>query len=276
MLHMRGLTLGSLALLASAVAPAIADAGWVVQWTNTAVKSTGERMPAQSSSMAIAGNRVRTEQPEAVTLMDCNTGRFSLLNPDKQYFWSGTVDDYVREVSQHRASALQEKMGQDPRKKKQKAGEDKPFRPKPVDPAKLQPVSITKTGETEKIAGYDTEKYAVLVNGELFQEIWVAPSLDVSADLNWDRYLADQRKLSAAMLGKSGEAYSALYFNDEYRKLLAKSFALKTVVHHIAGGFERAATSVRQADVPASDFEVPESYRKVRLTDVLSAPAPGS
>lgn len=255
--------------------PTVAHGGWVTEWTNTAMKQNGDRLDPQPASMAISGGRVRLEQPEVVTLIDYNAGRFTLMNPAQRSFWSGTIDEYVREVSQSRVAGLREKLGaMEPRNKntmklKQPAKE---YKPPTIDPAKLPPLSITKTDATAKIAGYDTVKYEVRADGTLFEEIWVAPALDVSSDLDVDRYLAMQRKMSAGMLGKMAGAYNALYVNDEYRTLLAKAFALKIITHHLAGGFERVATSVRQADVPASQFAVPDAYRKVKLSEVISTP----
>lgn len=250
--------------------PTAAHAGWVAEWTNTALKQNGDRMDPQPASMTISGGRVRLEQPEVVTVIDYNAGRFTLMNPAKQSFWSGSVDEYVREVSQSRAAGLREKLGRaDPGNKKLKGAKE--YSPPKIDPAKLPPISIAKTDVTAKIAGYDTVKYEVRVDGDLFQEIWVAPTLDVSSDLDIDRYLALQRKMSANMLGKAAGRYNALYFDQEYRNLLARAFVLKIVTHHLAGGFERVATSVRQADVPASQFAVPDAYRKVKLSDVMAA-----
>ncbi len=248
--------------------PTAAHAGWVAEWTNTAVQQNGDRMDPQPASMTISDGRVRLEQPEMVTVIDYNAGRFTLMNRVKQSFWSGTVDEYVREVSTSRNKGLREKLGRAaPDNKKLK--EAKEYSPPKVDPAKLPPISIAKTDVTATIAGYDTIKYEVRVDGDLFQEMWVAPTLDVSGDLDFDRYLALQRKMSAGMLGKAGGRYNALYFDQEYRNLLAKAFVLKTVTHHLAGGFERVATSVRQAEVPASQFAVPDAYRKVKLSDVM-------
>lgn len=262
--------------LLSAV-PTVARAGWVSEWTNTAAKVNGDRMDAQNSSMAISGGRVRLEQPEVVTLIDYNGSRFTLINPTKQLFWTGTVDEYVREVAHSRTEGMRSKLGgMDKQSKKVRDAEAKPYVPPTIDPAKLPPVSITKTDVTEKIAGYDTVKYEFRADGDLFQEIWVAPALDVSSDLDPDRYLALQRKLSAGMMGKSSRQFNALYMDDEYRKILAKAFVLKVLTHHVAGSFERVATSMRQADVPASQFDVPAAYRKVALADVLPAPPSGN
>jgi hypothetical protein len=253
--------------LLSAV-PTVARAGWISEWTNIALKSNGDPVNTQQSSMAIAGGHVRMEQPDVVSLFDYNTGRFTLMSPQRQSFWSGTVDEYVREVTRSRAEGMSKVLAE----AGEKGGKEKEFAPPKIDPSKLPPISISKTSATDTIAGYATVKYEVRSDGELFQEIWVAPTLNVSSDLDVDRFLAFQRKMSAGMLGKAAGAYNALYLDDEYRKLLQNAFVLKLVTHHAAGTFERTATSVRQADVAASQFEVPDAYRRVKLADVLAPP----
>lgn len=259
-------------LIALSLVPPAVHAGWVTTWTNTAVKQNGDRMETQNASMAISGGRVRLEQPEVVTVIDYNTDRFTLINPVKHYFWTGTIDEYQREMGRARALKMREQFGELGKGKASPKADE--YKVPAIDPAKLPPLSISKTGLTEKIAGYDTEKYQINADGELFQEIWVAPTMDVSGDLDPNRYFAVQRKMSTTMMGKSAGQYNALYLNDEYRKLIEKAFVLKIVTHHLAGSFERSATSVSQAEVPASQFEVPEAYRKVRLSDLLSEPTP--
>jgi hypothetical protein len=269
------------ALLSAALAavPAAAFAGWETTWTNTPVKAKGERMTSQNSTMKIEGGQVRIDQPDIISLIDYNTGKYTIINPTKQYFWTGTVDDFVREMVTKRDEKLTDKFPNMPKpdknKKNKKNAKNEEYAPPKVDVAKLPPVSVIKTATTEKIAGYDTVKYEIKANGELFEEIWVAPALDMSSDLNVDKYLAVQRKLAAAKRGSSGERINATYLNEEYRKVLEKSVALKVVVHHIAGGYERIATSVKQVDVPATDFSVPNQYRRVRLTDLMPPPPQG-
>src|SRR5215470_14711947 len=223
--------------------PTGAWAGWVSEWTNVATKPNGDAADPQQSSMAISGGKVRVEQPEAITLIDYNTGTFTLMNPQRHAFWSGTVDDYVTQVGHSRMEAMRQKLTDAGRGKEvPKVGEN----PAAIDPAKLPPASIINTGLTEKIAGYDAAKYEVKVDGDLFQEFWVAP-IDVSKDLDVDRYLTQQRKISAGMAGRAATQFSALYRSDDYRKLLEKTFVVKIKSHHLGGGFERTATSIRQA-----------------------------
>jgi hypothetical protein len=237
---------GWLAVALCACVPGIAQAGWVGQWTNVAVRGDGERMTPEVSTMAIANGQMRVTQPQIVTVVDYNKGRFTVMNPTKGYFWTGTIDDYVDEMTRNRPEMREKVLPRNPGAGKDQdvEGEDaQASRPRQIDLNKLPPVSITPTGIKERIAGFETMKYEIRSDGELFQEVWVAPSLDVSGDLNLDKYLAEQRKLSTPMLGKSSGPYNALYRSEEYRKLLDKSFALKLVTHHIAGGFERVATS---------------------------------
>jgi hypothetical protein len=264
----------ALLLVALSMAPPVVHAGWVTTWTNTAVKQNGDRMAPQDASMTISDGRVRLEQPEVVTVIDYNANRYTLMNPVKQYYWTGTIDEFQREMGRERATKMREQFAE--LRGKDAPAKDEEYKIPVVDPAKLPPLSISKTGLSEKIAGYETEKYEIKADGELFQEIWIAPAMDVSADLDPNRYFAVQRKVSAAMLGKSADQYNALYFNDEYRRLIEKAFVLKSVTHHLGGRFERSAKAVSQNEVADTQFEVPDSYRKVRLTDVLGQPQPAT
>lgn len=258
-------------------APTAVRAGWVSDWTNTATKPNGDQLDTQSATMAIAKGRVRMQQPNIVTLIDYNTGRFTMINPTKHTYWTGTVDDYVKHVGQNRTDQMRKQLGTETIKNRRlhdaTAGE---YKPPTVDVSKLPPVSLTKTDVSDRIAGYDAVKYEARANGELFQEFWIAPSLNVSDDLDPNRYFSVQEKMMAGMIGKAAPFYNALYRDPEYRKLLDSGFILKVVNHHIAGKFERVATTMRQADVPAADFEVPADYRRVGISDVLSTPPQGS
>ncbi|MDX2166401.1 MAG: DUF4412 domain-containing protein [Deltaproteobacteria bacterium] len=269
--------------LGSLLLPVAAQAGWVIDWNTTAVNARGERMATQPAVQSISGNKVRMQQPDVVTITDYATDRFTLLNPRKQTFWGGPVNDYVSEMSAHRKQVMSDRvaaMGMS-EKMKNKAAErgDESHKERvarkekeALEQAKQLPVSITSTGQHEKIAGYDTEKFEVKVDGELFQELWLATGLNVSADLDAARFLAQQETTGAAMMGKSAKQYNALYHDAQYRSMIERGFVLRNIVHHLAGGYERVATAVKQEDVPASAFEVPESYRRVRLSDLFDPP----
>jgi hypothetical protein len=260
--NFRGMIRGMVLVTCLSIAPAAAEAGWVAQWLNTAYKSNGERQDPQRSTMRIADGKIKVEQPHAVTLIDYARGSYTILNPERKYFWTGSIEDYITEMTKERNVALKRRMGT----------KDEPPNTdlSKVDVSTLPKIKIEKTDETKTIAGHATNKYVIRADEEVFQEIWLAPTLDLQKDIDLDKYLDYERKMSGFMLGKSGKVFHALYRNEEYAKLLRTGFVLETVTKHIAGGFEQVATDFKQSDIAASEFEVPETYRRVRLADLLT------
>lgn len=255
--------LRSMFLIACAVSfPLAASAGWVIEWQNTAKRKDGEILTNESATMYVSKNRVRVEQPTMVTIVDYDKNEYTILNPQGQLFWSGKVDEYIEEMVRSRVEAMRSRMGD-------KAGA---YGRRKIDEASLPRIVIERTEDAQKIAERDTVKYTVKSNDELFQELWVAEGLAVSKDLDPKKVLAYEIKMGAAKLGKSADSSNALYRSADYRKLLEKGFVLRSVLWHIIGSYEQKALSARQADVEASRFEVPESYRRVRLGDVMPRP----
>src|SRR6185369_14678546 len=98
--------------------------------------------------------------------------------------WSGTVDQYVHDLGQTRVETMKRQLGTEGlRSKKVDKATGGEYKPPTVDVSKLPPLSLTKTDVTERIAGYDTVKYEARTDGQLFQEFWLAPAVNVSADL---------------------------------------------------------------------------------------------
>jgi hypothetical protein len=258
----RNVRFGAL-LVGLLVAPGVARAGWLVQWQETAIKNNGDRLDPQPSTVRISRGKVRIAQTATTSLLDYGKGTFAILNNGQGYFWSGTLDDYLSQMTKDRSQGLHQRLGPQ--------ADDMNFEQPKVDPSTLPPVAIEKTEEAATIAGHATTKYLVKVEGELLQELWLAEGLDVSRDLDVKRFLDFERKMSGAMLGASADAFNAVYRSDDYRKLLERGYILKSVTHHIAGSYERVATEIRQEEVPAAEFEVPDSYRRVRLSDVFPA-----
>ena len=91
--------------------PVAVQAGWIAEWQNVPVKSTGERQEAQSSTMTISNGQGRLAQPDSITVIDYNKGRFTLMNPQREFFWSGSVDEYIAEMSKARAETLRQRAG---------------------------------------------------------------------------------------------------------------------------------------------------------------------
>ena len=226
-------------------------------------------MPSQKATMSIAANQVRIEQPDVITIIDYNKDHFTLMNPTKQFFWSGTTDEFVREMTRTRDAdaAREDRLAHRSEAKNKAEAAAADAAPKPIDVSKLPPVSITPVRACRRRSPATTpQKYEVQVNGDLFEEIWVAP-LDMSADLNPDRFnraAAEDQRRDAGQVGRRSTTRST--GTTSTASCSDKALMLKIVTHHLAGSFERTATSVKQARRPGVDVQVPDSYRKVRLS----------
>jgi hypothetical protein len=247
-------------LVASGVVPGAARAGWVVEWTNTAVKRNGERLTSESATMYIDKGRVRLDQPTLTTLIDYNREWFTVLDPKRGVFWGGKVDDYVSAMTKQRAETMRQRSGSDAALS---------YGMRKVDEKSLPRIEVKKTEQTRMIAEHQTTRYEIYSNGELFEEIWLAEDIDMKGDLDPEKLLAYERKMSAALLGRSAGPFNALHRSKEYADLLQKGFVLESTIHHGAGGFEKKATTIRTVDIGASQFDVPESYRRVQLGEVF-------
>jgi hypothetical protein len=250
--------------LAVLAAASTAQAGWVIEQSNVATKSRGDSTPAEPATTRISQGRIRITQPYTVTVQDCVKNRFSIYLPDENRYWSGSFDEYGKEI-----------MAQ-ARRPKTDLGADgqpatAPAAPPPIDPSTLPKIVVRKTEDRATIAGYDTVKYVIESDGRLFQEVWLADTLNLKRDLEPTAYLECQKKIAAGMLGASAQDYHALYRSPDYLQLNSSGYALKTTVHHIAGSFTQETRSVKQVDVPESDFQVPPTAKSVPLGELFGS-----
>lgn len=246
------------------VGPSAATAGWVIEWKNTPLQKSGPQT-SENSTAYISRNKTRVEQTHLTTIYDYDRSTFTVMNPKLERFWSGSVDEYVRMSVRRRNEALSTSFGG--------KGADKLDALPEIVEDELPEITVERSGEQREIAGHPTVKYEVKVGEDVFQELWLAESLDLATDINAEKFAAYQRKNARGMIGASAKPFNALYRSPAYVGLLKSGYALETTTRHLAGGFEQTARSIRQADLPASHFAVPKHYRRVHLDDVFEVEA---
>ncbi len=250
----------SMSLVALVAMPPVAKAGWVIEWRSTPIRKD-IRQDSSNSTAYIDDNKSRMEQEHLTSIYDYDKSTFTILNPKAKYFWSGSVEDYVKLSAKRRHEATNKHLGA-----ASKAGAD----PLPeLDLESLPEITVELSGEAREIAGHQTTKYLVKLDNEIFQEFWVAPDVDLTADLDPEKLVEFQKKSSRGMIGAAAKPYNALYRSPAYLDLLRKGYALETKTNHIAGSFEQRARSIRETTVDPARFAVPEGYRRVRLEDVF-------
>jgi hypothetical protein len=129
-------------------------------------------------------------------------------------------------------------------------------------------VVVVKEGAGGKIAGFETDKYTVSVDGDLYEEVWVATDEELLKDFGpLTRMIADFMGCSLSIAAMGGTPPEA---TEEYLKLMETGLMLKVERHdEDAPGTATDVTALVKADVPESTFEIPSGYRKVEYMELM-------
>ena len=132
-------------------------------------------------------------------------------------------------------------------------------------------VSITKAGAGGTIAGYTTEKYKIMVDGSLYEEVWIASNAAIMKEIPdaemMTRFTREfQQCMSSGKLDVSNEPE----FSTEYLSLMKEGITLKNVRYQ--NGQAEIGTEVirvEQEDLPVSEFEPPAGYKELTILEML-------
>ena len=116
------------------------------------------------------------------------------------------------------------------------------------------PLTVSRKGPGETVAGYATEKY--LVTGPIEMEIWAAPELKLPPAY----YDAIKLRLPANPVLDLGKMYDAFKQIDG----MAMKSVMKMKVMSMNINTTTEVTSVQKGAIPPATFEVPAGYKLVQ------------
>lgn len=206
----------------------------------------------------ISKGRIKNASEGIIWIMDGPRNQMIFIDDDKKMYSSGTPDEYCNSIS-----AMVEQMMKGVPEEQRKLIEQ--MMAKGNDPA-LQDVSVVKSGDGGTIAGYKTVKYKVLVDGELFKEIWLTP--DSSLMQEYKPLIPSLKKFDSCTASMDMEPSPEN--SPEYQKLSAAGFELRSVRYE--EGSPEPETDVVQLDkkaIPESEFKVPAGYKQVSFAELL-------
>ncbi len=132
-------------------------------------------------------------------------------------------------------------------------------------PVKPLAVQIRDIGPGERLQGYETRRAQVLVEGELLEELWLAPKLEIAREIDLAAFGAAIQK----MLGGGAGLSQGYEESDAYRKLRATGYPLRQVLFFVGEKSTIEVTSVAIKELLPSDFAVPKGFSKVGYTELL-------
>jgi len=195
-------------------------------------------------------------------IMDSKSGDFIYYSPEQRIYTRGKISDFCESMK----TLMDQMMAVMPPEYKKMLGMDEKQKPLKVE--------IVSQGDGGMMAGYQTEKYSVLANGEPYETVWLAT----------DESLLKEIKSLMGMISEFQKCSKIMDFgappvelSPEYIKMMLKGLTLKSI--KMEEGMENVTTnpvSIEIKDIPDSEFQVPAGYKEMSFTEYLSSQMGGN
>jgi hypothetical protein len=202
-------------------------------------KVTQGKGAPSTSTQYIAAGRVRTASPENDTIFDAGTGRIVIVNHKKKEYIEFTREEMAAFMKQLEA---QMKQG-GPLMEKMMGGA-------------MGEVTVTKTGASRKVAGYDCDEYSVAMGEALRYDLCAAPGLSPPT------HYYDALKGPFATMGPVAQRFERTF--DEMKKIKGFPIAMHSSVKvmMVKSDVTSEATEIRKGPIPDNTFDIPAGYKK--------------
>ena len=253
-----------------------AYAGWAMEETDGATTYLGKGMIKAEYS---------NEGVDFAHIINANKGLITMVDKNRKIFGSGTPDEYCNATKSF-AKDMQEQMmaGLPPEQRKMMEETMKQLQEMPKSPVENMPkpvVLIKNTGSSDVIAGHKTDKYTVNVNGDKYQDIWMASDISIDDEmkkLRLDKFHVMMNRMDKCMnpSEEEMEMMADPLDSPEYKKLTEKGFVMREVYY--TGGFsgpggdeKKEVVRLEKKSVSAADFNIPASYKKVAIKELFKS-----
>ncbi len=208
-------------------------AGWVL------VEKGGEKSLISQGRI----KAVPKDASEGWSVMDFKKGQILIVDLQKKTYAQASLDQFCTAM-QKIVAHIRAMMG--------KAGQEK---------QKAKKVEIVKQGPGGKIAGFNTEKYKVLANGKLHEEVWLTTEPEFVKDF-------DPAMLNK-MLGCATEQED-IESSPVYQKMVASGWLVRSIYYNNGNADTRTdVVKIAKQDVAESEFKVPQGYKKITVDKIL-------
>jgi GLPGLI family protein len=254
-------------IFVKAVATLIAIIGLTVSafaqgmyWQTKTEGTVGERgtdnyaMP-KKFKMVRAGDN--TEGSVVIARLDKEA--FWMLNPEKKTYSEMTFADMEKMMTKAggkmdaKMAEMQEQLKNMP--KEQREMVEKMMGGKMSAGAADTPEKIRKTSDTKTISGYNCTKYVATRGDEEVMTMWVTRGVRGFEPLmeDWKEFAKRMSSLTSRFAKGISEAYKTI-----------DGFPIQTTMKIMNNEVTTTVTKMEQRSTPASEFEIPSGYKKVK------------
>lgn len=129
-------------------------------------------------------------------------------------------------------------------------------------------VSIVKVGPGGRVAGYDTTIYKVMLNGELYERVWIASAAVFKRELE-KMNIGAMNHIFRCM--SPFEEDAGVENTEEYRGLLKTGWPLKSESVQEGSIYIHEASQLVEKNIPEVEFAPPANFRKIPIRDFIKA-----
>lgn len=237
-------------------------AGWIL--TGRYIDTEGRVMPQR---FFIENNKVKYEMHDFIYIFDLNVKSLILINIDKLTYSKTTLDAFLTYRKNLKTSRLDEMLASVPENERDTWRKEfmKKVNTEGTVPGNTgDSVTINDTRIDFRMVNYDTDKYAVSVNGLRVEEVWIAPALQMGNDFEWAKYF----DFMAALSLREGDI--RLMTSEPYKNLLSQGFPLRRIMYTPVGNNEWQVNLLEQKNIPDYEFYTPAMCKSLTLQQWFS------
>jgi hypothetical protein len=134
-------------------------------------------------------------------------------------------------------------------------------------------VEVISKGSGGSVSGYSTERFQVMVNGALYEEVWISNDNALAGPISFFRK-TDEAGETIMECSSMGEDFLLKdpQSTKPYKDLESKGLVMKKVNHEFGmGEIETEVVSVDMGNIDPSEFEPPEGYESLTFIEYMNA-----
>jgi len=223
------------------------------------------------------GNKIKSfdEEGQFSAIFDLNTGEMIQVDNLSKTYSSTKAEDYFAYYKQYslkmKTAMMQQLSELPPNQRAQAEGMMKRQGIElPGNNVRAVDVTLKKTGDTNKIAGYEAVKYEIYRDGKLDEEIWTSSYVGFQEEIDMKEmieYLSELRKIEDSMRGSSSLSQES---EQAYTELFSTGFPMKTIDYPLSGNsIVEETIKVSKKQIDSKEFQAPKGYKKVPLQQML-------
>lgn len=222
-------------------------------------------------------NKVKSfdEEGQFSAIFDLNTGEMIQVDNLSKTYSSTKAEDYFayyKQYSLKMKTAMMQQLSELPPNQRAQAEGMMKRQGIELPGNNVRPVDVTlkKTGDTNKIAGYEAVKYEIYRDGKLDEEIWTSSYVGFQEEIDTKEmieYLSELRKIEDSMRGSSLLSQAS---EQTYTEVFSTGFPMKTIDYPLSGNsIVEETIKVSKKRIDSSEFQAPKGYKKVPLQQML-------